>query len=158
MGEPRGAMADEMLGTATVLAPGTCGELVQGMTGGTHFLVTCPINQFSRATVTLRVAGSQAAVGNVQGIDHMPKTRRAVSQALAMLSSRPGLAGLTAEVAITNPIPAGKGMGQQQRGHHRCGGSRRPGVRASVHAGIDRQHIAVSGTDGWRDVPWNRAD
>ena len=104
-------MMDQTLGTASVLAPGTCGELVQGMTGGTHFLVTCPINQFSRATVTLGVAGSEAEAGIVQGIDHLPKTGRAVSQALVKLATSMGVAGLTAEVAITNPIPAGKGMG-----------------------------------------------
>ena len=104
-------MIDETLGTASVLAPGTCGELVQGMTSGTHFLVTCPINQFSRATVTLRIAGSLEAVGIVRGIDHLPKTRQAVSQTLVKLAPRLGVAGLTAEVAIANPIPAGKGMG-----------------------------------------------
>ena len=103
-------MTDETFGTASVLAPGTCGELVQGMIGGTHFLVTCPINQFSRATATLRVAGSEEA-GIVRGIDHLPKTRQAVSQALVKLAPRLGVAGLTASVAIANPIPAGKGMG-----------------------------------------------
>ena len=47
-----------VIGAATALAPGTCGELVQGMTGGIDFLVTCPINQFSRVTVTLHPAGA----------------------------------------------------------------------------------------------------
>ena len=79
--------------------------------GGAHFLVTCPINQFSRATVTLRVGGSGQPDGAVRGIDHLPKTMRAVSTALEKLAPHVGIADLTAEVSIANPIPAGKGMG-----------------------------------------------
>ena len=100
-----------IIGTATATAPGTCGELVQGMTGGAHFLVTCPINQFSRATATLRVGGSEWSDVAVHGIDHLPKTGQAVSQALSELAPRLGVASLSAEVAVANPIPAGKGMG-----------------------------------------------
>ncbi len=102
-------MAAEILGTASVLAPGTCGELVQGMTGGVDFLVTCPINQFSRATVTVsRVDGP----GNqVRGIDHLPKTRQAVTATLSRLARCLGVHGLVADVAVANPIPVGKGMG-----------------------------------------------
>jgi len=104
-------MSDDVIGTATASAPGTCGELVQGMTGGAHFLVTCPINQFSRATATLRAAGSRDAAGGVSGIDHLPKARQAVAKALEMLAPQLGVARLSAEVSIANPIPAGKGMG-----------------------------------------------
>ncbi len=104
-------MSGDVIGTATASAPGTCGELVQGMTGGAHFLVTCPINQFSRATVTLRAGGSSDAEPEVIGIDHLPKARAAVLKALAELARRIDIAGLSAEVAIANPIPAGKGMG-----------------------------------------------
>lgn len=102
-------MAAEILGTASCLAPGTCGELVQGMIGGVDFLVTCPINQFSRATVT--VSRSDGRGDRVRGIDHLPKTRQAVTAMLARLEHCLGVHGLAAEVAITNPIPAGKGMG-----------------------------------------------
>ncbi len=102
-------MADEMLGTASALAPGTCGELVQGMTGGVDFLVTCPINQFSRATVTL--SRGDGAGGQVQGIDHLPKSRQAVLATLARLGHCLGVPGLVADVTMANPIPAGKGMG-----------------------------------------------
>ena len=102
-------MFGDVIGTATALAPGTCGELVQGMTDGADFLVTCPINQFSRATVTLRAGdGSER---RVQGIDHLPKTRQAVAIALDELTARLGISGLAAEVSVANPIPAGKGMG-----------------------------------------------
>ena len=104
-------MPGDVIGTATASAPGTCGELVQGMIGGAHFLVTCPINQFSRATVTLRVADSGQPSVAVRGIDHLPKTMQAVSIALEKLAPRLGIAKLTAEVTIANPIPAGKGMG-----------------------------------------------
>ena len=104
-------MSGDVIGTATASAPGTCGELVQGMTGGAHFLVTCPINQFSRATVTLRVGDSAQSDAAVFGIDHLPKARQAASRALAMLSPLRGAANLTAEIAVANPIPVGKGMG-----------------------------------------------
>lgn len=104
-------MFGDVIGNATASAPGTCGELVQGMTGGAHFLVTCPINQFSRATATLRVADPAESTAAVRGIDHLPKARRAVSAALEKLATHLGIANLTAEVTITNPIPAGKGMG-----------------------------------------------
>ena len=102
-------MADEILGTATVLAPGTCGELVQGMTGGVDFLVTCPINQFSRATVT--VSRGDGPGDPVRGIDHLPKTRQAVAAALARLARCLGAPRLVADVTMANPIPVGKGMG-----------------------------------------------
>ncbi len=104
-------MSGDVIGTATASAPGTCGELVQGMTGGVHFLVTCPINQFSRATATLRIGASGRADVAVRGIDHLPKARQAVAAALEKLAPNLGISTLTAEVAITNPIPAGKGMG-----------------------------------------------
>lgn len=102
-------MAGEPLGTASALAPGTCGELVQGMTGGVDFLVTCPINQFSRATVS--VFKCNQAERPVHGVDHLPKTRDAVYSALGQLRELLGVTGLVANVSISNPIPVGKGMG-----------------------------------------------
>ena len=102
-------MFGDVIGTATALAPGTCGELVQGMADGADFLVTCPINQFSRATVTLRAGDGSGR--RVQGVDHLLKTRRAVSIALEELAERVGIGDVTAEVSVVNPIPAGKGMG-----------------------------------------------
>ena len=93
------------------MAPGTCGELVQGMTGSTTFLVTCPINQFSRATVTLRRSAAEATGPAVAGVDHLPKTREAVSLGLDELATGMGVSDITARVSIASPIPAGKGMG-----------------------------------------------
>ena len=99
----------ELIGSATALAPGTCGELVQGITDGADFLVTCPINQFSRATVALRAG--DGSVHSVRGIDHLPKTRQAVAIALDELTAQLGIDHLSAQVSIANPIPPGKGMG-----------------------------------------------
>lgn len=104
-------MPGNLVGTATALAPGTCGELVQGMADGVDFLVTCPINQFSRVTVTLRSGGDAAAAWPVYGVDRLPKTRRAVARALPEIAKRAGLARLTGLVSVANPIPVGKGMG-----------------------------------------------
>lgn len=104
-------MSDDVIGTATASAPGTCGELVQGMTGGAHFLVTCPINQFSRATVTIGIGAPAQPEHLILGIDHLPKARQAAAIALEKLAPHLRIPNLTAQVAITNPIPAGKGMG-----------------------------------------------
>ena len=116
-----------LIGQATARAPATCGELVQGMTGGADFLVTCPINQFAYATVTLRAdpgtgrqrrgngdgnKESDADEAAVRGVAHLPKTRRAVALALPEIARRAGIAApLRAEVLLTGAIPAGKGMG-----------------------------------------------
>ena len=104
-------MAGDVIGTATALAPGTCGELVQGMTGGDSFLVTCPINQFARATVTLRVSRRDPPTPTVTGLERLPKTRQAARLALDEIAGARNLAGLAAEVTLGNAIPAGKGMG-----------------------------------------------
>ncbi len=104
-------MSGDAIGTATVSAPGTCGELVQGMTRGSHFLVTCPINQFASATATLRLPKSEQPADDVEGIDHLPKTKQAVAKALSKLSPQIGACGLIASVSVTSPIPPGKGMG-----------------------------------------------
>ena len=104
-------MRGDIIGTATALAPGTCGELVQGMIGGVNFLVTCPINQFSRATVTLRKGGADELAHRVRGVDHLPKTRQAVATTLPLLEKSAGCSDLAAEVSVANPIPPGKGMG-----------------------------------------------
>jgi uncharacterized protein involved in propanediol utilization len=41
------------IGSATVRAPGACGELAQGVIEGIHFLVTCPVDFYSRVKVDL---------------------------------------------------------------------------------------------------------
>lgn len=118
-------MSGALIGTAAALAPGTCGELVQGMSDGINFLITCPVNQFSRATATLYAGpdnpadtdadGADAAISvsgpPVFGIDHLPKTRQAVAIALSEIERRAGIAGLSAALSVSSPIPVGKGMG-----------------------------------------------
>ena len=104
-------MAERIIGTAAARAPGTCGELVQGMIDGVNFLVTCPINQFALASVTLTVADRRGSGSTVVGVENLPKTRQAVALALERLAAGPGVGGLHAKVSVTNPIPRGKGMG-----------------------------------------------
>ena len=140
-------MDEEFLGTAAVLAPGTCGELVQGMTGNVDFLVTCPINQFSRATVKL----SRSAVPGTQvrGIDHLPKSRQAVNATLARLSQCMGIPGLVADVTVANPIPVGKGMGSSSADITAavCATGKAAGIEFSPES-VASIALAVEPTDG----------
>jgi len=84
-----------------VRVPGVCGELVQGMLGQSHFLVTCPIDFYSRVTVEI----FEGRTGITAPAD-CPKSRAAVAAALAHL----GRTGVAAVLTISNPIPRGKGM------------------------------------------------
>ena len=100
------------IGSATVRVPGVCGELVQGMLNDDYYLVTCPIDYFSRVQVDLFSEGSPVVgppVGgpSVVGPEDSPKAVAAVSATLAHL----GREELSARLAISNPIPRGKGMG-----------------------------------------------
>ncbi len=140
-------MADGMLGTASVLAPGTCGEFVQGMTRGVDFLVTCPINQFSRATVA--VCRRDEPGSQVRGIDHLPKTRQAVAATLEQIRITLGASGLFADVAIANPIPMGKGMGSSSADITAavCATGRAVGIELPPET-IAEIALAVEPTDG----------
>ena len=90
-----------LIGSATVRAPGVCGELAQGVIEGIHFLVTCPIDFYSRVTVDLYSDGPGVEVP--AGCD---KTAAAVRRALSQLKN----AKVRAKLTINNPIPRGKGM------------------------------------------------
>ena len=90
-----------LIGSATVRAPGVCGELAQGVIEGIHFLVTCPIDFYSRVTVNLYSDGP-----GVEAPEGCDKTAAAVRRALSQLKN----AKVRAEVTINNPIPRGKGM------------------------------------------------
>ena len=90
------------VGAATVRAPGVCGELAQGMLGDSYFLVTCPVDFFSRVRVEL--------YSDSTGIDapsDCPKTASAIANTLAFL----GCSELGARAAVSNPIPRSKGFG-----------------------------------------------
>jgi L-threonine kinase len=71
------------------------------MLGLSHFLVTCPIDFYSRVTVEI----FEGPPGVTAPAD-CPKSRAGVAAALAHL----GRTGLAAILNVSNPIPRGKGM------------------------------------------------
>ena len=82
-------------------APGTCGELAQGVLDGTPVMATCPIDLFSTATVELL-----EGTGRVRGPVRMPKACRAVELTLTLM----GRSDVDARLSIENPLPHRKGM------------------------------------------------
>ena len=89
------------IGVATARAPGSCGELAQGMSNGDYFLVTCPIDLYSSATVALT-----PGTGRVNGPPDAPKSRQAVALTLAYF----GRQDMDARLSLSSPLPRGKGM------------------------------------------------
>ena len=87
------------VGTAS--APGTCGELAQGMLDGVLCLVTCPIDIRSTATVEL-----SPGEGVIEAPPDSPKAAQAVVATLEHL----GESGTDARLALDSPLPRGKGM------------------------------------------------
>ena len=92
---------DSLARRGAASAPGTCGELAQGMLDGTPVMVTCPIDLFSTATVALR-----DGTGLVHGPAESPKASRAVELTLGLL----GRNDVDAEVRIQSRVPRSKGM------------------------------------------------
>ena len=90
-----------LLGSATVRAPGVCGELAQGVIEGVHFLVTCPVDFYSRVKVDIYSDGP-----GVDAPEDCDKSAAAVRQTLSHLNN----AKVRAKLTINNPIPRGKGM------------------------------------------------
>lgn len=86
---------------ATARAPGSCGELAQGMIDGGYFLVTCPIDLYSTATITLSHGDGRAHAPH-----DAPKSRRAVELTLA----RFGRFDVDAHLSLSSQLPRGKGM------------------------------------------------
>ncbi len=91
-----------LLGSATVRAPGVCGELAQGVMEGIHFLVTCPIDFYSRVRVEIFSNGP-----GVDAPEDCSKAAAAVRRTLSQMKKSKVRARLT----VSNPIPRGKGMG-----------------------------------------------
>lgn len=81
---------------ATVKAPGSCGELVQGTIDGRNFLITCPIDMLSEVTVD--PAGTKINAG--------VKTVEAVRRTWARL----GIQAAGFGVEVRSALPQGKGM------------------------------------------------
>ena len=90
-----------LLGSATVRAPGVCGELAQGVIEGIHFLVTCPVDFYSRVKVDIYSDGP-----GVEAPQDCDKAAAAVRRTLFQLKN----AKVRAKLTINNPIPRGKGM------------------------------------------------
>jgi L-threonine kinase len=121
-----------MILRGTALVPGTCGELVQGTLSGNDFLVTCPVNWFSRVTVTIdhRPSGNHGAPddGSLDvfrpdtlagkkatpldpGRIVFPARRIKTAQAARKTLDREGYPGLGAAIEVASSLPIGKGMG-----------------------------------------------
>jgi L-threonine kinase len=121
-----------MILRGTALVPGTCGELVQGTLSGNDFLVTCPVNWFSRVTVTINhsESGTQNTPDgsslNVIRPDTLatekdvplsagrivfPAERIKTALAVRKTLDREGYPGLGAVIDLASSLPIGKGMG-----------------------------------------------
>ncbi|MBP2654515.1 MAG: pduX [Firmicutes bacterium] len=79
-----------------VQAPGSCGELVQGTIDGNNFLITCPVDMYTRVTVCL--GGKRLAAGE--------KTVEAVKRTLDYL----GIGSMPFSVTVESDLLQGKGM------------------------------------------------
>ncbi|MYA39579.1 MAG: GHMP kinase [Acidimicrobiia bacterium] len=94
-------LREKVLTRASASAPGSCGELAQGMLEENLVMVTCPIDLFSTATVEI-----SRGAGVVQGPGDSPKATMAVSRTLAHL----GRTDVNARLRLESPIPRQKGM------------------------------------------------
>lgn len=86
---------------ASASAPGTCGELAQGMLDGIICMVTCPIDIYSTATVELSPGD-----GGITAPADSPKASRAVQATLEYLEEE----RVKARLWLDSPLPRGKGM------------------------------------------------
>ena len=86
---------------ASASAPGTCGELAQGMLDGVLCMVTCPIDMRSTATVELSPGN-----GSISAPGDSPKAAQAILATLEYL----GESAVDAELSLDSKIPRGKGM------------------------------------------------
>lgn len=83
-----------------VKVPGSCGELVQGTIDGCNFLVTCPIDIYSQATVNGDKQPGEIAYG--------AKVQEAISKTIEYLNL--GIDVNYLNVGIDTGLPIGKGM------------------------------------------------
>ena len=97
----------ELVGSAIVRAPGVCGELVQGIRDGMYFLVTCPVDFFSRVRVDLYNNVSNSDTPEIEATEGCSKAVEALLATLEYLDR----SGLAARINVGNPIPRSKGMG-----------------------------------------------
>ncbi len=84
-----------------VCIPGSCGELVQGTSSGINFHVTCPVNWYSKVTVTV--------VPSLKKI-FFPKTRIKTAWAVRKMLNYFGYPDFGAIIEIASSLPLSKGM------------------------------------------------
>lgn len=90
-----------MILKGTAYVPGSCGELVQGTLDGINFHITCPVNRYSKVTISLDPSLKKLFFPSTR-----PKTARAVRKMLDILGY-PTLGGI---IEISSSLPIGKGM------------------------------------------------
>lgn len=90
-----------MIRCGVALMPASCGELVQGTSSGANFLVTCPVNLYSRVSVK---------VGKGICDKVFPPYCSKAARAARLLLERLGYQEYGAEIAVWSVIPVGKGM------------------------------------------------
>ncbi len=83
------------------LVPGSCGEIVQGTCSGRNFLVSCPVNWYSRVTVSIE-RGIKTTV-------YPPGCFKAARAVRLMLDAL-GCPEFGAVVTVSSSLPVGKGM------------------------------------------------
>jgi L-threonine kinase len=87
-------------------APGTCGELVQGVLGHRDFLITLPVDLRVQCTVT-----PSPAPGVTVWPPHKTKVARSAREAARRLGLRlDTAAGPGIRIDVASPIPEGKGL------------------------------------------------
>ena len=86
---------------AVAQAPGSCGELAQGLIDGNHFLVSCPIDMYATATVEI-----SAGTGRIRAPSYAQKACRAVQLTLDHF----GWSDVDVNLALSSSLPRGKGM------------------------------------------------
>jgi L-threonine kinase len=85
---------------AKVRVPGSCGELVQGLWKDYNLLISCPINRYSEASVTIRSDSNE-----IIGTANKTKALKAVKKVLNMFNCPFG-----ALVEISSQLIPGKGL------------------------------------------------
>jgi len=90
-----------VLGRVVVEVPCTCGELVQGISEEGSFLVSCPIDVYSRVEAALTAASE--VVG--------PRERGKAIAAARLTLAHLGCEGVGVALEIGNPLPASRGFG-----------------------------------------------
>lgn len=86
---------------ASSMAPGTCGELIQGAINGEDFLINCPINLFSYAEVH---ASSRSGL-HVEDELAFSKIKKIAAELSGSFDIE-----LSHQVHVSSSIPRGKGM------------------------------------------------